>query len=206
MSIALRLSSLFPKPRYDRRPRVTADRHARAAMSRDKRWKRRSDSGFLRTFITASLIGLGTIAALAFINRADTTPVAPPLAFPDLVAEAESAFPEALRGHTRAQGGTLSDGREVPTAISLLLPAHALTSADAAPDALTRLSAPFVGREPSISGTEMGNRIARLARAALPDGISSCYSYETTAPRRIVESDIRTRHVTPLTILFNPEC
>jgi|GEM_PF-4838055 len=205
MSIATRLSALLSGSRYQRRPRVTANRRARAVLSRDRRWKRRGGGSMLGKVLLALVGGAAAAAAWAFIQY-DATPKAPPLAFPEFVAEAEAAFPEALAGHTRARGGTMADGREVPVALTLLLPAHALKAAGAAPDALTRLSAPFVGAEPAISGPEIGARIARLAQDALPEGVARCYTYTAAPPRRIVVSNNRTLHVTPLDIAFNPGC
>ncbi len=205
MTIAARLSSLLPQPRYRRRPRVTAHRLARETLSRETRWKRRGRSSVPRVLLLL-LAGGGIAAAGYAVFLADPGPAAEPLAFPDFVAQAETAFPEALHGHTRARGGTLSSGEEVPVALSLLLPAHALDAADAAPDALTRLSAPFVGRDRAISGEEMGARIAALADLALPAGVTRCYSYAAAPPRRVAVSDNRMLHVTPLDIVFNPEC
>ena len=210
MTIAIRLPR-FPRvtlrraPRYERRPRVVANRHARAALSREKRWKHRGGSGVFGKML-AVLAALGIAAALWVIFKPDAAPPAPPLAFHDFVAQSETAFPEALRGYTRAHGGTLSDGLEVPVAVSLLLPAHTLESVSASPDALTRLSAPFVGAGRAISGVEMGDRIARLSKAALPAGITSCYTYSAGVPRRIIVSETSTVRAVPLEISFNPEC
>jgi len=193
------------KSRYERRPRIVADREARAALSRESRWKNRGGSGSLGKAV-AGLAALGIAVALWFVFEPEAVPPAPPVAFPDFVAEAEAAFPEAYRGHSRAQGGRLSDGHEVPIAISLLLPAHALQSASASADALTRLSAPFVGAERAISGEEMGARIARLSRIAVPAGLTSCYTYRDGAPRSIAFSETRKVRAILLEIHFNPEC
>ena len=210
MTIAIRLprfsrASLRRAPRYERRPRVIANRHARATLSREKRWKNRGGLGLFGKAL-AGLVVLGLLVALWFVYKPDAVPPAVPLAFPEFVAEAEAAFPEALRGQTRAQGGQLADGRTVPMVVSLLVPTHALVSASASSDALTRLSAPFVGAERAISGVEMGNRIATLAHIALPAGVTSCYTYNAGAPRGIAVSDTRTVRATPLEIAFNPEC
>lgn len=210
MTIAIRLPrlsrpTLRRAPRYERRPRVIANRHARAAMSREKRWKKRGGAGLLGKAL-AGLAVLGVAMALWVVYKPDAVPAPAPLAFPDFVAEAEAAFPEALRGQTRAQGGQLADGRTVPMSISLLVPTHALESASASSDALTRLSAPFVGTERAISGVEMGNRIAKLASIALPSGVTSCYTYNAGAPRGVAISDTRKVRATPLEIAFNPEC
>jgi hypothetical protein len=182
-----------------------ADRRARAVMSRDRRWKQRSGSGMIGK-VLAVLATIGIAGALWVAFKPGTTPSAPPLAFPQFVAEVETAFPEALSGYTRAHGGQLLDGRDVPVSVRLLLPSNALRSAGAAPDALTRLSAPFVGAERAISGKEMGARIARLAALALPAGVSSCYMYSAGMSKGITTSDNRKLRVTPLDIMFIPEC
>lgn len=205
MAIAISLPRFRRPPRYERRPRVIADRHARAALSREKRWKHRGRSKISRK-ILAGITAMSVLFAFWFVYKPDVAPPAPPLAFPDFVAQAETAFPEAVRGHTRARGGNLADGREVPVAISLLLPAHTLESASASPDALTRLSAPFVGAERAISGMEMGTRIARLSSAAIPAGITSCYTYNVSGPRSVAISEIRKIRAVMLEIVFNPEC
>lgn len=209
MSVAIRLSSLLPKRKYERRPRIMVDRRARNALSRDRRWKRRSTASGITGPILAACAGIA-IAATAWaildpiMTGATSQPA--PIVFPDFVAQAEASFPEAIPGYSRVQAGTLMDGHEVPVGLTLLLPAHALDSASAAPDALTRLSAPFIGTDRAISGDEMGKRIAMLAELALPKGVSRCYTYDITVPRRITVSETRTLTVAPLEIAFNPEC
>ena len=176
MTIAIRLPALRRAPRYERRPRVMADRRARAVMSRDRRWKQRSGSGMIGK-VLAVLATIAIAGALWVAFKPETTPSAPPLAFPQFVAEVETAFPEALSGYTRAHGGQLLDGRDVPVSVRLLLPSNALRSAGAAPDALTRLSAPFVGWRPSPCPP--GYRVAICTvpvcrRASPPPTIASC--------------------------------
>jgi len=205
MTIAIRLASLRRPPRYERRPRIIADRRARDALSREKRWARRGGSDWTGKAIAGAVL-IGLMAAAWFIYKPDPAPAPPPLVFPEFVAQTEATFPEALKGHTRAWRGQLATGQEVPLGVSMLLPAHALESAKASPDALTRLSAPFVGGDRMIPGEEMGARIAHLAQAALPDGVTRCYTYQAAAQRRVTISEIRTILVTPVRILFNPDC
>jgi len=205
MTTAIRFPALRRAPRHERRPRVIANRRARASLSREKRWKRRGSSGVTRKVLAlvAALCLAGGAWFVYDVNRASR---AAPILFPDFVAQAEATFPESLNGHTRARGGTLSDGQEVPVGLTILLPARALASASASPDALTRLAAPFVGNESTITGEEIGERIAQLAAAALPEGVSSCYTYKMDTARHVAVSDSRTLHVAPLEISFNPEC
>lgn len=210
MTFALRLPSLrLPsrrrRPKTERRPRLKLDPRARAALSRDARWKRRGSSGGIGKVI-AGLAVVGVAAALWIVYKPAPAPAPVPSPFPDFVVQAEAAFPEALRGYTRARAGQLADGRAVPVALSLLLPAHTLESAAAAPDALTRLSAPFVGAQRAIPGEEMGARIAALAAAALPADVSRCYTYATGVPRRVVLADARKVRAVAVDIVFNPEC
>lgn len=200
MTIALRR-----KPRYERRPRLKLDRRARAMLSRERRWRRRDGGSGLAGRVAVGLVVIGIGMAVWYIVRPEPAPPAPPLAYPELVARAEAVFPEALQGHTRARGGSLSDGRAVPVGLTLLLPAHALSSASASPDALTRLSAPFVGRERAVSVEEMGTRIATLADIALPTGVTRCYTHATGAPRFVALPD-RTIRALQLEIAFNPGC
>lgn len=206
MSIATQFSALLPKPRYERRPQISVHYRAKNTLSRDRRWKKRDRAASPLSMIGAMVVGLGLAAGGWEAYQIWDQPPAAPVLFPELVAKAEAIFPEALHGHTRVRGGALSDGRDVAVGVSLLLPAHALTSAAAAPDALTRLSAPFVGKERAISGAEMGERIAKLAQAALPEDVSRCYSYTTAPARRIEGEQGRTLFVTPFDVVFNPEC
>ncbi len=196
--------SFFGPSKFVRRPRVIADRRARAAMSRDARWKRRGSSPMPKVLAAVAAVAVAAGLWLAF--KPVPTPDAPPLAFPDFVASANLAFPEALAAHTRAAGGTLADGHVVPVGVSLLVPAHTLDSPAAAADALTRLSAPFVGKERTISGPEMGARIEGLAGIALPQAVSRCYSYSVGDPQTVAQGEGRTVRVRPLDITFNPEC
>jgi len=210
MTLALRLSALLPpsrrrRPKPSRRPRLTVDRQASATLSRDARWKRRGGSGREGKALAGCAV-LGVAAVLWVAYKPAPAPVVPPSPFPEFVVRAETAFPEALRGHTRAQAGQLADGRTVPVALSLLLPAHTLESAAAAPDALTRLSAPFVGAQRAIPGEEMGARIAGLAAAALPADVSRCYTYATGLPRQITLANDRTVRAVAVDIAFNPGC
>lgn len=206
MAIAIPFLARRRVSRYERRPRVVANREARDSLSRDSRWKTRKPKGRGRMVLgIVAGLGIAAVAAGAVAVR-QPAPEAAPVLFPGFVAQAEASFPESLHGHTRALGGTLSDGREVPVGVTMLLPAHALEAAAAAPDALTRLAAPYIGVGRAITGEEMGERITRLASLALPDGVSRCYSYALGLPRRVAVSDIRTVHVAPLEIVFNPEC
>jgi len=205
MAIAIRFPALRRAPRYERRPRVIANRHARASLSREKRWKRRGSSGSTRK-VLALVAALCLAGGAWFVYDASRASRAAPILFPDFVAQAEATFPESLNGHTRARSGILSDGQEVPVGLTMLLPARALDSASASPDALTRLAAPFVGNERAIAGEEIGTRIARLATLALPESVSSCYTYELKPAQRVTISNDRTVHVASLEISFNPEC
>ncbi len=196
--------SIFGPAKFIRRPRVIADRRARASMSRDSRWKRRGRSPLPK--LIAALAIAGSLAALWTIYKPAPPAEVVPLVFPDFVAEANAVFPEALPNATRAKSGRLADGRLVPVGLSLLVPAHTLDSPSASMDALTRLSAPFVGAERSISGLEMGMRIRRLAEAALPVDVSRCYSYSLGDTRSVSRSEARMVRARPLEIAFNPGC
>ena len=196
--------TLRRKPKYERRPRLKLDRRARLALSRKRRWQRRNGSAHGgKASLGIAALAVAAVFWIAWRPAPLSLPPAP--VFPEFVAQAEAAFPEALRGHTRATGGRLADGREVPVALTLLLPGHALDSASASSDALDRLSAPFVGQERAIAGTEMGARLAALADVALPKEVSRCYTYEAGTPRRIALPN-RTIRAVPLEIAFNPGC
>jgi hypothetical protein len=64
--------SLFGPSKFQRRPRMVADRRARAILSRDARWKRRGTSPLPK--IVAGLVMAASLAALWMVYKPAPAP------------------------------------------------------------------------------------------------------------------------------------
>lgn len=213
MGLAKRIPGLIPelvigKPKHQRRARVVSDPRAQAAMSREKRWKRRKKSSAPR--ILLCLIPVVAIVSGAFAARdmvwPDATQAEEPLVLPEFVMRVNTLFPEALPRATRVSERPLQDGRQIASVMSLLFPSHMLDSPAASNDPLERLSAPFVGAEQTLSGLELGRRMEQLAGMALPADVTRCYTYVIGEAYRTTMPTGKTMRVRPLDIDLNPEC